>query len=89
MRFLLFVIFTILTYILLLFILGNRKITSFIKPNIPNNLSFSSLMFNDLRKLNNCDILFLGSSHCYRGFDPRVFKNIGYNIFNLGTSSQT
>jgi len=35
------------------------------------------------------DILFLGSSHAYRGFDPRIFSKAGYTSFNLGSSSQT
>lgn len=36
----------------------------------------------------NTDILFLGSSRTYRGFDPRIFKRFGINTFNLGSSSQ-
>lgn len=35
----------------------------------------------------NLDVLFLGSSHTYRGFDPRNFE--GLKTFNLGSSSQT
>lgn len=35
------------------------------------------------------DILFAGSSHAYRGFDPRVFARHGLTTFNLGSSSQT
>lgn len=35
------------------------------------------------------DILFLGSSHTYRGFDPRLFTLSGIKTFNLGSSSQT
>lgn len=37
----------------------------------------------------NPDILFLGSSHAYRGFDPRVFEKEGISVFNLGSSSQS
>ena len=44
---------------------------------------------SEVENIKNIDILFLGSSHTYRGFDPRIFKKYGYNIFNLGTSSQT
>ncbi|MBN1255352.1 MAG: hypothetical protein JXA50_08775 [Deltaproteobacteria bacterium] len=43
----------------------------------------------DLKSHGNVDILFLGSSHAYRGFDPRIFKKNGINVFNLGSSSQT
>ena len=35
------------------------------------------------------DIILLGSSHAYRGYDPTIFREHGYNMFNLGTNSQT
>jgi len=35
------------------------------------------------------DILFVGSSRVYRGFDPRIFEKQGVKIFVLGSSSQT
>lgn len=35
------------------------------------------------------DVLFIGSSHAYRGFDTRIFKRYGINSFNLGSSSQS
>lgn len=35
------------------------------------------------------DVLFVGSSHCYRTFDTRYFDAAGIRSFNLGTSSQT
>jgi hypothetical protein len=34
------------------------------------------------------DIVILGSSHAYRGYDPRIFESKGYKTFNLGTSDQ-
>ena len=38
----------------------------------------------------NIDIVFLGSSRCYQGFDPAVVDLVtGMNSFNLGSSSQT
>lgn len=37
----------------------------------------------------NIDILILGSSHAYRGFDTRLFKEEGFGAFNLGSSNQT
>ena len=43
----------------------------------------------DLHTIHKPDILFLGSSHAYRGFDTRIFKKHGYSSFNLGSSSQT
>ncbi|MBP6312568.1 MAG: hypothetical protein KA408_09890 [Flavobacteriales bacterium] len=35
------------------------------------------------------EILFLGSSHAYRGFDTRIWKARGFTSFNYGTSAQT
>ncbi len=43
----------------------------------------------EVKKTTNVDLLFLGSSHTYRGFDPRIFKNEGFTSFNLGSSAQT
>jgi hypothetical protein len=59
------------------------------------NLQYSSPRGYSLTRLQQADtikktnVLILGSSHAYRGFDPRIFKNKGIDIFNLGTSSQT
>jgi hypothetical protein len=35
------------------------------------------------------DIVFLGSSHAYRGFDPRIWQRHGYMSYNLGSSAQS
>lgn len=37
----------------------------------------------------NIDVLFLGSPHAFRGFDPRIFEKAGFRSFNLGSPSQT
>ena len=49
--------------------------------------TFSRL--KEVKKVKDVDVLFLGSSHTYRGFDTRIFEKAGYSSFNLGTSSQT
>ncbi|MFP9100013.1 hypothetical protein ACLI09_13270 [Flavobacterium sp. RHBU_24] len=46
-------------------------------------------MLDEARNTSGPDILILGSSHAYRGFDVRIFSNAGYTAFNLGSSSQT
>ena len=43
----------------------------------------------EVKKAKDVDLLFLGSSHTYRGFDTRIFNELGYKSFNLGTNSQT
>lgn len=35
------------------------------------------------------DALVVGSSHAYRGYDPRVFDEHGLAMFNLGSTAQT
>lgn len=35
------------------------------------------------------DVLFLGSSHSYRTFDPQYYEHQGLSTFNLGSSNQT
>jgi hypothetical protein len=43
----------------------------------------------ELKTYGPVDILFLGSSHSYRGFDPRIFAACGIKTFNMGSNSQT
>lgn len=35
------------------------------------------------------DAIVIGSSHAYRGYDPTVFAQRGYRMFNLGSTAQT
>lgn len=44
---------------------------------------------NEIDTVHNVDVLVVGSSHAYRGFDPRIFGSTGVRIFNVGSSSQT
>jgi hypothetical protein len=43
----------------------------------------------EVREHSGMDVLFLGSSHAYRTFDPRIFDRYGINTFNLGSSNQS
>lgn len=43
----------------------------------------------DVRNYKDVDLLFLGSSHCYRTFDTRFYRQQGFSCFNLGSSNQT
>ena len=47
------------------------------------------LRLKDADTTKNIELLILGSSHAYRGYDPRIFKKEGINVFNLGSSAQT
>ncbi|MFN3917698.1 MAG: hypothetical protein ACK4K0_08140 [Flavobacteriales bacterium] len=45
---------------------------------------------SELEKINDKpDIIVFGSSHAYRGVDPRIFDKNGVTLFNMGSSSQT
>lgn len=88
---LLFSLFLIPFYPVTLFIWGELAPSSF-RPNLnyPKGSIghlYSRLM--DVKNVNKVDILFLGSSLCYRGFDPRIFEANGLVSFNLGSSAQT
>jgi len=69
---------------------------SFFNSKISKNLNYKPgsnghlfTRIREIEKYKNIDILFVGSSHAYRSFDPRIFQKHGINIFNLGSSSQT
>lgn len=93
-RFILSVInFTLLVipgYIALLYVFGIDPKTKY--PDLFFNIGNYSNSYPRLREINkfrDVDILFLGSSHAYRGFDVRVFEKHGFYTFNLGSSAQT
>lgn len=50
----------------------------------------AKLMFDDLDNFKSDDsaIFVIGSSHAYKGYDPRIFKASGINLFNMGSSGQ-
>lgn len=54
-----------------------------------DNGDYMPARIEETKKTKNIDILILGSSHAYRGFDPRIFEEKGYSLLNLGSSSQT
>lgn len=87
----LFLLFSILFYLIFLFIWG-RYLPSIFKPNVNYRIGSYGHNYSRLSEVKNyrdIDILFLGSSHAYRGFDTRIFLNNGYKTFNLGSSAQT
>ena len=45
--------------------------------------------FQEVRRHEDVDIVFVGSSHAYRSFDPRFFAREGLTTFNIGTRAQT
>ena len=60
---------------------------------IAKNLRFpigeTGNMLGEARQTRNVDILVLGSSHANRGFDPRIFAEAGFKMFNMGSGQQS
>lgn len=52
--------------------------------------SYTRVMMHEMyEQEENIDILFVGSSHCYRSLDPRITDEMfGANTFNVGSSAQ-
>ena len=88
---LLFVCFAIPFYVAALFIWGSYAPEA-LKPNLNYRIGSSGHLYSrleEVKKVKNVDVLFIGSSHTYRGFDPRIFGEYGFSSFNLGSSAQT
>jgi hypothetical protein len=57
--------------------------------SVDDSSSYTRLTMHEFYNQENIDILFMGASHCYRGFDTNVTDEmLGCNTFNLGSSSQ-
>lgn len=57
--------------------------------NVPLATGFMCSRIKNIKDVRDVDILFLGSSHAYSSFDPRIFKQHGLTMFSLGSSAQT
>jgi len=56
---------------------------------IDESNDFMRLRIQEAKTISDIDILVLGSSHAYRGFDPRIFSSHGLEMFNFGSSAQS
>jgi hypothetical protein len=91
LRFLAFSLWALAVYLLLLAVIPERSATR-VFPNLTvraGGYGHSLTRLQDARQHGPCDILVLGSSHAYRGLDPRVFAEHDLDLFNLGSSSQS
>jgi hypothetical protein len=67
----------------------NRRMSLFFVPNLQRNGGQEVQMMRDLTSNpTKYDVIVLGSSHAYRGYDPRIFEQSGIRLFNAGTSAQ-
>lgn len=86
-----FVLICCFSYCIFILIWG-KYAPEFIAGNLLYKKGSNSFMYTRLKEAENygkTDVLFLGSSHTYRGFDTRIFEKHGIRSFNLGSSAQT
>ncbi len=90
-----YIIIQILVFLLIITCLSSIKVRGIrvwflINENVILEGGQTKLMFDDLEnfKPHENAIFVIGSSHAYRGYDPRIFKNAGIELFNMGTSGQ-
>ncbi len=71
--------------------IGNRPLMKIAtrNPVIPGDFGFTLPRFQEINQHQNIDIVFVGSSHCYRTYDTRIFASNGLRAFNMGTTGQT
>src|SRR5690606_4167572 len=89
--FLKFIFFAGIFYVLVLCI-WSLLMPDFMAKNVRNCIGcygHLNTRVKEISKFQDVDILVLGSSHAYRGFDNRVFEKQGLKLFNLGSSSQS
>lgn len=56
---------------------------------VDDTKSYTRIMMHEMYEQENIDILFVGSSHCYRSLNPEITDEVfDANTFNAGSSSQ-
>jgi hypothetical protein len=86
-----FFLYAILFYIVAIILFGEYNLKELNK-NLNYRRGSYGHMFSriqDINKADHLDVLVVGSSHAYRGFDPRIFNSQNINLFNLGSNIQT
>jgi len=74
--------------VVLLLVFGAVKVCNYLL--VDDSTSYTRLMMHEMYEAEeNIDTLFLGSSHCYRAYDPALFTELtGKSSFNVGSSGQ-
>jgi len=87
---LIFAVFAAMFYVAGILALGYAGISALhLNFKFLDTPSRSLLRVQDIQKIDAVDILFLGSSRAFMGFDTRIFNDHGFSAFNLGTAAQT
>jgi hypothetical protein len=69
-------------------IVKGRRLMAYVNPMSVRLGGQEHKMTREFNGNEKYDVFVLGSSHAYRGYDPRVFKLYGYELFNAGSSAQ-
>lgn len=69
-------------------ILPKRFLGNIMTENKISAKDLSEKRYKDISKSKPLDVLIIGSSHAYRGYDVRNFKDNGFSSYNLGSSAQ-
>ncbi len=81
-------VYVLASFVINNFSIANRRASQWMIPYLQRKGGQEKMMFNDWTDKKKPDIIVLGSSHAYRGYDPREFDKRGLALFNGGTSSQ-
>ena len=86
-----FLIAFIVLYVACVYAIGGMSQKRFRKTvmYVRNGYGFMSTRMAEAEKSGPVDVLAIGSSHVYRGYDPRIFKQYGISLFNMGSSAQS
>ena len=84
-----FAFLAILVYLFMLFLWVNFAPNPMVKNFVVAPKGLIAHKMKDLGTIKAIDAVVLGSSCAYRGYDPRIFRQSGIEMFNFGTSSQT
>jgi hypothetical protein len=84
-----FVFCAMVVYTLMLFVWVNFASNPMMKNFVVAPKGLIAHKMQEFEKIKTIDAVVLGSSCAYRGYDPRIFRQSGIEIFNFGSSSQT
>lgn len=87
-RTLMFVLTACVGYVVLLCIFGDMGWVRTGNLKMGNQGHIFTRM-KEAKEYHDVDVLFLGSSHCYRTFDTRFYEAHGIHCYNLGSSNQS
>jgi len=86
-----FLLYAVIFYLVIVILTGlivPLRVTKNLKYRIGSN-GFLNTRIKELKNYGETDLLIVGSSRTYRGFDPRIFEQYGIRSFSLGSSAQT